>query len=78
MGQLLVGACGAPNPARNEYDILGIYLSSASVLPFPFFLRDEPKQEWVEPRQRNDDPRHNHTTAIELSFPPTRFIIEAI
>ena len=78
LGQLLVGACLPQTLLRSECDILGIYLLLASVLSFPFFLRDKPKQRCVEPRQRNDEPRHNHTTAIELSFPLMKLISEAI
>ena len=34
MGQLLVGACGAPNPARNEYGKLGFIVLSKPICFF--------------------------------------------
>ena len=49
----------------------GNYLSSVFVLLFSFFL-------CVEPRQRNEEPRHNHTIAIELSFPLVKPIADAM
>ena len=74
----LVGACLPQTLLRSECDIIGTDSGCSSVLSFPFFLRDKPKQRCVEPRQRNDEPRHNHTTAIELSFPLMKLISEAI
>ena len=49
----------------------GNYLSSVLVLLFSFFL-------CVEPRQRNEEPRHNHTIAIEFSFPLVKPIADAM
>lgn len=46
----------------------GNYLSSVL---FSFFL-------CVEPRQRNEEPRHNHTIAIEFSFPLVKPIADAM
>ena len=49
---------------------IGIYHSSSLLSLFSLdFL------EYTEPKQRKLEPRHNHITAVELWFPPAKFII---
>ena len=49
---------------------IGIYFSSFSMFSLLLLKNNEPKQ-------RNAEPKHNHTMPIEVLFPPTMFIIAA-